>query len=217
MTDSTTGLSAAERAQTSKNLRLASQFIREFLEAPERFHVLPENAAIVLLPSDDDPDTELTLANMEMAKQIERQGKKTILWAVGMPDRLGPQALVRFPVFREGQPTASYDRAKDLLTVEFSRTDRPTMLVQHHPYVTMVIDRETHIAVSLAVPNFLAVVAPKSLPLFDVLLLPSTELVGITLDELVSLRNSLAHGGDQPAREQLTVPEILTELARLAA
>jgi Family of unknown function (DUF5647) len=217
MTDYTSGLSAAERAQTSKNLRLASQFIREFLAAPERFDVLPENATIVLLPSDVDPDTELTLANMEVAKQIERQGKKAILWAVGMPERPGPQVLVRFPVFREGQPAASYDRQKDLLTIEFSQTDRPTMVVQHHPYVTVIVDRETHLAVALAIPNFLTVVAPKSLPLFDVLLLPSTERVGITLNELVSLRNNLAHGDDRPAREQMTVPEILTELARLAA
>lgn len=217
MTDSTTELSAAERAQTSKNLRLASQFIQEFVEAPERFDVLPENATIVLLPSHEDPDIELTVANMEMAKQFELQGKRAILWVVGMPESPEPQVLVRFPVFREGQPAASYDREKDLLKVEFSQTDRPTMLVQHHPYVTVIVDRETQVAVALTIPNFLAEVAPKSLPLFDVLLLPSTERVGITLEELNSLRNSLAHGGDQPAREQITVPEILTELARLAA
>lgn len=217
MTDSTTGLSAAERAQTSKNLRLASQFIREFLEAPERFDVLPENATIVLLPSDDDPDTELTLANIEVAKHIERQGKRAILWAVGMPERPGPQVLVRFPVFREDQPAASYDRQKDLLTVEFSQTDRPTMLVQHHPHVTLIVDRETHVAIALTIPNFLAVVAPKSLSLFDVLLLSSTELAGITRKELIKRRSAIAHGQPLPKKEQMTIGDIFKELALLSA
>lgn len=217
MTDTTTGLSAAERAQTSKNLRLASQFIREFLEAPERFDVLPENAMIVLLPSDDDPDTELTLANMEMAKQLALQGKRAIPWAVGMPESPGPQVLVRFPIFREGQPAAIYDRRKDLLTVEFFQTDRPTMPVQHHPYVTVLVDPETHVAVGYTIPNFLAVVAPKSLLLFDVLLLPSTELIGISRRTLIKRRNELANGRPLTSKETMTTGEIFEELALLSA
>jgi hypothetical protein len=217
MSDHTTDLSAAEKAQISANLRLPGQFIRELVDKPEQHDVLPESGTIVLLPPDDPGDTKLSFANVEMAKQLILKGQNPILWAVGMPPRKGFQAIVRFPIVREDQLNIRYDRTQDVLAVAFSQSERPTMPLRHHPYVITLVDPETYVVVSYVIPNFLAVVAPKSLALFDVLFLSSTELIGITLEELIELRNTLAHGQPQRTKERMTASEILQELALLSA
>lgn len=85
-------LPAAVREQTQGNLRLASQFIREFLDAPERFEALPSQATIVFLPPEGSGDDELRRANMAMAKQLEAQGKHPILVTVGQSEGTPIQA-----------------------------------------------------------------------------------------------------------------------------
>lgn len=43
-------LSADDVAQTDANLRLASQFIEEFLNAPDEFEPIPRGSVVILLP-----------------------------------------------------------------------------------------------------------------------------------------------------------------------
>lgn len=217
MSDHTTDLSAAEKAQISANLRLAGQFIRELVDQPEQHDVLPESGTIVLLPPDEWKDDQLTFANIEMQKLLKAQGQNPITWAVGTPSRTGPQATVQWPIVREDQIDISYDRNQDTLKVVFSQTHRPTMGVRVHPYVTALVDPETRLVISYTIPMFLTFVAPKSLPLFDLLVRSSTELVGITRDEVMEQRNRLVHGRVQPAQEQMTASGILAELSRSIA
>ncbi len=218
MSDDTTHLSATEKAQISANLRLTARFIQELIDTPEQFAALPDSGTVVLLPPDDAPDTELTFANIEMAKQLATEGKRPILWAVGMPLKTGPQAIGRLPIVREDQFAIRYDQHHDVLSVAFSQTDRPTMPLRHHPLVITLVDPETFVVISYTIPNFLGVVAPRSLPLFDVLLLSTTELIGITREEVVERRNALAHGRPLPTREQrVDLGEIFEELALLSA
>jgi hypothetical protein len=217
MSDHTTDLSAAEKAQIGANLRLAGQFIRELVDKPEQHDVLPESGTIVLLPPDEWNDDQLTFANLEMQKLLIAQGQNPIIWAVGMPSRTGPQVTVHWPILREDQIAISYDRNQDTLKVALSQTDRPTMGVRVHPYVIALVDPETRLVISYTIPTFLTVVAPKSLPLFELLLRSSTKLIGTTPDEVIEQRNRLVHGGEQPAREQMTPSGILAELARSIA
>jgi hypothetical protein len=92
------GLSAAEKAQTQKNLNLVSQFIQEFLATPEQFEALPSRATLVLLPPDEPGDPQLSFANVRLAEQLALQGQHPILWAVGQPSRTGPQVLAKWPL-----------------------------------------------------------------------------------------------------------------------
>ena len=217
MNDDPTDLSTAEKFQISANLRLAAQFVRELIDEPEHHDVLPDDATIVLLPPDDPENRQLSFANVEMAKQLILKGQNPILWAVGMSSRAGLQAIVRFPIIREDRLAISYDRRQDVLSVSFSQSDRPTMPVQHHPHVITLVDPETYVVVSYTIPHFLAAVAPKSLALFDVLLLSSTQLTGVTREELIDIRNTLAHGQPLPTKERMTASEIFQELSLLSA
>ena len=217
MSDLTSDLSAAEKAQISANLRLAGQFIRELVDQPEQHDVLPESGTIVLLPPDEWKDDQLTSANLKLHELLKAQGQHAITWAVGMSPKTGPQIAVHWPVVHEDQIAISYDRNQDALKVAFFETDRPTMPVRLNPYVISLVDPETQLVISYTIPTFLEVVAPKSLPLLDLLMLSSTELVGITRDEVVALRNRLVHGLAPSANERISPREILLEVARSIA
>jgi hypothetical protein len=209
-------LSLAERAQTTANLRLASRFVREMIEDPERFEALPDDATLVLLPTEDAPDSALLEANLRMAKQAKLRGQRVVVWSVGMRSGTGPQFIAGWPIMREDTISIRYDRHRDALTVAFSATNRPTMPARINDYVTMMIDPETRVAVNYTIPRFLSTVAPKSLALFDLLLLAGTELHGITPEELNSIRNQLVHGKPRPQKE-FDPQEFLTEIAALSA
>lgn len=218
MTDDPSELSAADKAQIRANLRLARQFVRELVETPERHSILPDSGTIVLLPPDDVGDAALTRANLNMAGQLHAQGRSPVVQAIGQEQLTGPQQLIRwrFGIPQE-EAAISYDREQDVLLMAFAKTDRPTMPVRVHRYVTALIDPTTNRGISLTVPQFLTVVAPKSLALLDVLLKPSTLLIGITRDEVIDVRNSVALGRPLPTPDRTPVGEIINELARLAA
>jgi hypothetical protein len=217
LTNNTDELTPEDRAQISGNLRLAKQFVRELIEHPEWHDILPDSATIVLLPGDDPGDHTLSFANVELAQQLRTRGERPILHAVGKPSRLGPQQLVEFPIVREDQRHISYDRLRDLLTITLVDTDRPTMPIRRNPYITALVDPETRIIVSLSVPNFLAIAAARSIPLFDLLLLSSTKLIGITRDEVQALRNDVVHGRSEATGKGLSTEEILREINALIA
>jgi hypothetical protein len=217
MSDHRNELSDSEKDQIQANLELAALFIHELIQEPDRHDIIPDDATVVLLPPDDWGADQLTFANIEMAKHLMIRGENPILHAVGMPRVSGPQALVRWPIIGEVRLVIQYNRQQDVLTVAFTQVDRPIMPVRHHPYVIVLIDPETNLVVSYVIPNFLVEVAPRSLPLFDLLLLSSTELVGITREELRALRDELVRGSERPIRDRMSVAEILTELQALSA
>lgn len=208
MSDNARRLTPDEATQTTANLGLAAQFVRELIERPEDHEVLPEDALLVLLPGDDPGDPELSRANIQMADRFAAEGRHVVTWVVGMPALSGPQALPRWPRTLGEGSGITYDRPKDLLTVVLSRPEGPTTPVRVHPNATVLMDPDTRLVRVLTIPHFLAEAAPKSLALLDLLLRPDTTLVGISRDELRSLRNTFAQG---------TMGDLLKELTRLIA
>ncbi len=218
MTSNTTGLSDTAVAQTKANLRLASRFIRELLDDEESLGVIPEGASVVLLPPDEPGDPELREANMRMASQLVDDGRNVVLWTVGVPSVTASQRVVRWPAIGNAQPASiMYDRDQDALEVVFSATEQPTLPIQINPLVTLLIERETEAAIAATIQDFLATVAPKSLLLFDLLLLSSTRLIGITPSELRAVRNAMVHGQPAPGQKHVTSRQIVAELSALAA
>lgn len=95
MSEKETGLSAAEVLQTDGNLKLATQFIREYLNDPDRFGPIPDGAAVILLPPEDEGDSELRRANVRMAQRLTAEGRDFVYWTVGMEESPESRALVR--------------------------------------------------------------------------------------------------------------------------
>ncbi|MDQ3225408.1 MAG: hypothetical protein M3Q50_02090 [Chloroflexota bacterium] len=205
-------------AQTNANLRLASLFIRELLDDEDSLGVIPQGASVVLLPPDDPDDLELRDANMRMASDLAANGRNVVLWTVGMPSVTASQRLVRWPAISNAQPASiTYDRDQDMLEVAFSVTKQPTLPIQIIAVVTLLIERESEAAISATIHDFLAKAAPQSLVLFDLLLLSSTRLIGITLSEVHAIRNAMVHGQSLPAQALVTSRQIVEELSALAA
>ena len=69
--------------QITENLRLAREYVREYLENPKAFADFTDGRAIVLLPADGDDAGELTRANLQMAQQLAQQGRDVITYEVG--------------------------------------------------------------------------------------------------------------------------------------
>jgi hypothetical protein len=215
--DDTTTLSEAEKTQITANLRLAQQFVREAIENPERHEVIPDDATVVLLPPDDAPDAALTFANVDMAKRLAARGERPVLWTVGMSATTSLMRLARVPIIHEDQLAIRYDQPRDVLTIAFADTDRPTMPMRHSPLVISLVDPETNGLVSFIIPDFLAAVAPRSLAVFDLLLLSITELVGITREEILERRRALADERALPEQARATIRQAFEELVLLGA
>ena len=81
MIDEINSLGPFEIARTNANLRLASRFIREYLDEPERYGPIPLGASVVLLPPDGQ-DAELTQANLRLAQRLKAEGREVILWTL---------------------------------------------------------------------------------------------------------------------------------------
>jgi hypothetical protein len=210
-------LSPEEVRQTSENIRLTRQFVRELLEDPERHEILPDDATVILLPPDEAPDRELTRANLDLAMRLSAGGGNPIVWKLGMPAMTGPRGFTSFPIIIEEQLAIRYERSRDVLTVMFATTDRPTMLLRHHPLVISLVEPETNRLIAYWIPNFLADVAPRSLAVFDLLLLSGTELIGITREEVLARRQAHGHDRPLPALGQTTVGAAVKELLLLSA
>ena len=103
MSEKVTGLSPAEVAQTDGNLKLVSPFIQEYLNEPERFEPIPKGAAVILLPPEDQGDSELRRANVRMAESLIAEGRDVVFWTVGAQEPGKPQNLFRqAAAFQEG-------------------------------------------------------------------------------------------------------------------
>lgn len=206
-------LTPSEVAQTTANLRLAAQFLRELIEHPERHEALPDEATVVLLPGDDPGDPELSRANMQMALNLARQGRNVTTWVVGASAMPGPQVMPRWP-FSPGEGSGfTYDRNLDVMTVVFSQTDRPSIPTRMNPYMTVLVDSETHTATSMTIANFLAVAVQKAPLLIVYLFHPSTRLIGMTRAELGEIVARLLHDLLGPDGEQMAWNQILEELS----
>lgn len=78
-----------EQWQTNENFKLAREFLREYLDDPVAFKGFANGNSIVLLPSDDLRNIDLTNANLQMAHQLAQSGREVITYEVGTrPARL---------------------------------------------------------------------------------------------------------------------------------
>jgi hypothetical protein len=208
-------LTAADKALTEKNLRLTSQFVEEYLADPERFAAWPERTMLVLLPPDDQPDESLSIANTEMAEELRQHGQNPVVWTVGAPRLPEPETLVYWPIATQDTQQIIYDRPRDVLTVIFTKTERPTMPVRINSFIIAQADPETRRVVSFTVPNFSST-ATRSAALFDLVFLRRTALIGTTREEMRRLRNELFHEAP-PRSENTSTLQALDELFRQSA
>lgn len=93
MIDDSTRLSPAEIGRTNANLKLVSQFIQELLDWPEDADPIPLGATVVLLPPEDQGDSELRRANLRMAQRLATEGRNVVLWTVGAQEPASSQML----------------------------------------------------------------------------------------------------------------------------
>ena len=93
MNDNNNKLNIAEVSQKKGNLKLATQFMREYLEEPDRYGPIPMDAAVILLPPEDQGDPELRRANLRMAEELAAEGRDIVLWTVGPEEPDAPQML----------------------------------------------------------------------------------------------------------------------------
>lgn len=82
MSDVRNDLTPAQVAQTDANLRLAAQFIREYLDDPDRDDPIPLGASIILLPPGEE-EPELRRHNLAMARKLIAEGREVVYWTVG--------------------------------------------------------------------------------------------------------------------------------------
>ena len=99
MNDNDNKLNIAEVSQKKGNLKLATQFIQEYLDEPERFGPIPLGAAVVLLPPEDQGDSELRRANLRMAQELAEEGRDVVLWTVGPQEPAPSEMLAGRPFF----------------------------------------------------------------------------------------------------------------------
>jgi hypothetical protein len=200
------------------NIDLAFRFLSEVADDPAILEQIDSCKALVLLPPDDPPQPELTVANTQLARRLAEAGHEVIMWAVESPSAKGPRVLGRWPILpNSSDPVITYDRDRDVLAVDLVTTERPAMLARSASPAVLRVDPETRIIVGFTVPRFLAAAAPKSMLLFDLLLRPAARLHGITLGELHGIREAMVHGGRRIKSTPLTTDEIARELARLSA
>jgi hypothetical protein len=95
MSDFETHLNPEQQDQTTANLQLLGQFIHEMVENPEQFDELPDDATVVLLPSEESDDLQLTRANLELVKQAVQSGHHVNVLAVSMPAKQRTRLLSR--------------------------------------------------------------------------------------------------------------------------
>ncbi len=62
--------------QVKRNMELFSIFMMKALNSPELRDQVPDNADLIFLP---DNDAELKKANLRLAEELRRKGKKPIL------------------------------------------------------------------------------------------------------------------------------------------
>lgn len=99
MNENKTKLDSEEKSQKKGNLKLASQFIQEYLDEPERFGPIPIGASVVLLPPKEQGDSELRRTNLRMANELAAEGRAIVLWTVGSQEPPASQVLVVQPFF----------------------------------------------------------------------------------------------------------------------
>ena len=78
MSDETIDRQTAE--QTTKNIKLAGRFLREVLANPDLLAQVPQDASVVILPSDDP---ELAEYNRSLAARLIERGEDVIMIRLG--------------------------------------------------------------------------------------------------------------------------------------
>ncbi len=181
-------LSPERQWQINENLKLARQFIQDYLDNPETIAGLGPGEAIVLLPADEADEAKLTNANLRMAHQMAQQGRSVATFTVGARPPVPPIHLTSLDIGREPS-RVQYNPETDALTVTF---DEPSVLVGFtaiHPHIDAVFDPETHVLMQMIVRRFTGEVAPSAPQLLDAILRSSAELIGISRETLTALRH----------------------------
>lgn len=188
-------LTQEQRWQATKNLGLARQFFREYLDEPETFSGFANGSAIVLLPPDDHGDAHLTEVNLQMAHQLAMQGRHVIAYGVGMRPPGQPIHLTKVG-FNQKPKRVLYNPESDTLTITFDEPAAVVGVTAMHPLVDATFDPETQRMTQMLVRHFTSNVAPRAPQLLDAILQSSAEFIGISRDTLLTLRSNTTTGDD---------------------
>jgi hypothetical protein len=181
-------MSPQRKWQINENLKLARQFIQDYLDNPETIVGLGPGEAIVLLPADEPGEARLTHANLHMAHQMALQGRSVATFTVGARPPMPPIHLTSLDLGREPS-RVQYNPETDALTVTF---DEPRALVGFtaiHPHIDAIFNPETHDLMQMIVRQFTSEVALGAPQLLDAILRSSAELTGISREALQALRH----------------------------
>lgn len=196
MTDHDDGIDAARAALIEKNIDLAFRFLKELIDDPEKIGQVPSGSTVYVM-SRGEP--EFNRIQMARAQRAAESGRLAHLWQLDAPPGERSALEVRTTKPRwptEGlDPVALYDRAKDLLVVDFFGRRRAGVPIPTDAFGILFVDLATDEIVVHVLPAFLSQAVPRDPTLIDVLLRPETVLEGITRDEVRAIRNALAHHG----------------------
>lgn len=188
-------LSPDRKWQINENLKMARQFIQDSIDNPETMMGLGPGEAIVLLPADEPGDATLTTANLRMAHQMAVQGRSVAIFTVGARPP-GPPIHLTGLEFEREPSRVQYNSETDALTITF---DEPGGLVRFtaiHPHIDAVFDPETDALMQMVITHFKSEIAPGAPQLLDAILRSSSELIGISREEMQALRHDAATAED---------------------
>jgi hypothetical protein len=171
MTDQPTDRRIVE--QTTRNLALAEQFLADVLADESILDSVPEEARIVLVPSEGDP--ELGRMNFEMAVREMMHGRPVVIQRVGglTPEAKAWRATdkrqilmheVRFPTaaMHADDVRIVFDQARDTLLVDYFGGRRIGWPLPVTPHVMLRIDPENHEVVGYLIASYLQAEAFRS-------------------------------------------------------
>ena len=194
MTEHDDGIDPAAADRIAKNIDLAFRFLGEAIDDPTRLAEIPDGATGVVLPPDDpEPATE----NMGKAIRLHEGGRDVRMYRLGAP--AGERAVFSYRSLTPRWPTvdidpvAKYDRATDILVVDFfNGRRRGTVQVPAGEFGVIFVDPDTEEVIVNVLLGFLARAIRRDPSLIDVLLRPETTLRGVSRPDIVEMKRRLA-------------------------
>lgn len=214
---------------TTRNIRLTGRFLAEVMDDPDILNEIPDDATVVLLPTDDP---ELAQYNIDLMTTAGMTGGGVIVRRVGVPPLNVPawQANEHLAfAYREPRPhwpdqvapnsgdlQIVYDRERDVLRVDFSGGQRLGIGLPWRTGTALLIDPDANDEiVGYLIGDFLEVAAQRAPQLITTLRL--AEIRSLTEAELSGLVPPEAPEAGGKRSEQEKAGSLAHEFDKLTA
>jgi hypothetical protein len=209
-------IDAATAELITRNIDLAFRMLGEMVDDAGKIGQVPDGATVFVAPP-DDPEVEHV--QLQRAMEAAASGKAAYLWRLAVPagGRSAWQVRALTPRWpTEGiDPVAVYDRATDLLVVDFFRGRRRGDIAFGIRDLGMLsVDSTTLEVVANVLPAFLETMVARDPTMIDVLLRPETELRGISRSDIAQLRSRLRRDAGLGEGEAPVTFAVFTERLR---